>query len=26
MKPINNHSFFRSLCGLSCISRLSVEE
>ncbi|EPF5594319.1 hypothetical protein ACWE6S_004558, partial [Shigella sonnei] len=23
MKPINNHSFFRSLCGLSCISRLS---
>ncbi|EPT5448550.1 hypothetical protein ACVRFW_004336, partial [Shigella flexneri] len=25
MKPINNHSFFRSLCGLSCISRLSVE-
>ncbi|EPW2013061.1 hypothetical protein ACWA2T_004512, partial [Shigella sonnei] len=21
MKPINNHSFFRSLCGLSCISR-----
>ncbi|STM81408.1 Probable E3 ubiquitin-protein ligase ipaH4.5 [Escherichia coli] len=26
MKPAHNPSFFRSFCGLGCISRLSVEE
>ncbi|HCS3348986.1 TPA: E3 ubiquitin--protein ligase, partial [Shigella flexneri] len=26
MKPVHNPSFFRSFCGLGCISRLSVEE